>query len=84
MVSTARPYPKVFNTATAITLDPLFGPLAAAYRIPALTNSLALDLNRALFSSSTLYLGLEFQDTRGKDGIDYDTGLIRCGFIHSF
>lgn len=84
VVSTAVSYPKIFNAATAITLDPLFGPLAVAYRIPALTHSIALDLNRAVFSSGTLYLGVEFQDTRGRNGIDYYSSLLRGGFIHSF
>jgi hypothetical protein len=84
IVSTALPYPKIFDTATAITLDPSFGPLAVAYRIPAITHTLAVDLNQAVFSAGTLYAGIEYQETHGKNGIDYDSGLIRCGFIHSF
>lgn len=84
VTSTAVSYAKIFNAATAITLDPLFGPLTVAYRIPARTYSLALDLNRAVFASGTLYLGVEYQETHGKNGIDYDTGLIRSGFIYSF
>ncbi len=84
VTSTAISYPKIFNTATAITLDPLFGPLTVAYRIPALTHSLAFDLNRAVLFSSTLYVGIEYQDTHGKNGIDYDAGLIRSGFIYGF
>lgn len=84
VVSTSVSYPAIFVTATAITLDPLFGPFAVAYRIPALTHSMALDLNRAVFNTSTLYLGVEYQDTRGRNGIDYEASLVRGGFIHSF
>jgi hypothetical protein len=84
VVSTATSYPKIFDTATAITLDPLYGPATVAYRIPAHTHMLTLDLNRAVFESSTLYAGLEYQQTHGRNGIDYDVGLLRCGFIHSF
>jgi hypothetical protein len=84
VVSTATSYPKIFNTATAITLDPLYGPTTVAYRIPAHTHMLALDLNRAVFESSTIYLGVEYQQTHGRNGIDYDVGLLRGGFIHSF
>ena len=84
VVSTALPYARIFNAATAITLDPLFGAATVAYRIPARTNILALDINRALFESGTLYLGLEYQETQGSGGIDYDSGMVRGGFIHSF
>lgn len=84
VVSTATAYPKIFNTATAITLDPLYGPATVAYRIPAHTHLLALELNRAVFESSTIYLGFEYQQTHGRNGIDYDVGLLRGGFIHSF
>jgi hypothetical protein len=84
VVSTALSYPKIFDTATAITLDPLFGAATVAYRIPAVTHTVALDLNRAVFDTSTLYVGAELQDTRGKNGIDYDVSLFRAGFIHSF
>jgi hypothetical protein len=84
VVSTSAAYLKIFNTATAITLDPLYGAAAVAYRIPAHTHVFALDLNRAVFDSSTLYLGFEYQQTHGRNGIDYDVGLVRSGFIHSF
>jgi hypothetical protein len=84
VVSTAQSYPKIFNTATAITLDPLYGPTAVAYRIAARTHTLAFDLNGAVFEASTVYLGLEYQQTHGRNGIDYDTALVRSGFIHSF
>jgi hypothetical protein len=84
VVSTAIPYPKIFNTATAITLDPLFGPLAVAYRIPARTHILALEINRAIFASSTLYLGYEYQKTHGRNGVDYDSSVLRSGFIFGF
>lgn len=84
VVSTATPYPKIFNTATAITLDPLFGTSTVAYRIPARTHIFAVDLNRAVFASGTLYLGFEYQQTLGRNGIDYDSSVVRSGFIHSF
>jgi hypothetical protein len=84
VVSTAVSYPKIFNAATAITLDPLFGPATVAYRIPARTHILALDLNRAVFEAGTLYLGLEYQDTHGDSDIDYTSSVLRAGFIHSF
>lgn len=84
VVSTAVPYAKILNAATAITLDPLFGPLTVAYRIPARTHIVAVDLNRAVFEAGTLYIGLEYQQTHGRSGIDYESGLLRGGFIHSF
>lgn len=84
LVSTSTSYPKIFNTATAITLDPLFGSLTVAYRIPARTHVFALDLNRAVLESSTLYLGYEYQKTYGRNGIDYDSAVLRSGFIVSF
>lgn len=84
VVSTALFYPKVFTAATAITRDPLFGPVVVAYRIPARTQSIAVDLNWAVWRSGTLYLGVEFQNTHGRNDIDYDGGLIRGGIIHGF
>jgi hypothetical protein len=84
LVSTAISYPKIFNTATAITADPLFGPFTVAYRIPARTHILALDLNRAVFDAGTLYVGYEYQQTHGRNGIDYDSSVLHSGFIYSF
>ena len=84
LVSTATSYPKIFDTATAITLDPLFGPAAVAYRISARTHVFALDINRAVFEAGTLYLGFEYQKTYGRDEVDYDSAVLHSGFIVSF
>jgi hypothetical protein len=84
VVSTAMSYLKILNSATAITLDPQFGPSRVAYRIPARTHVLTLDVNRAVLQAGTIYFGFEYQDTHGVNGIDYTAGLLRSGFLYSF
>ena len=74
----------VTKSMAEITRDPLFGPVAVAYGIPASTQSIAVDLNLAVRRSGTLYLGVEYQNTYGRNDIDYHGGLIRSSFIHSF
>lgn len=84
VVSTATPFPQMLNAATAVTFDTLFGAQTVAYRIPALTKIVTLDLNRALLAAGTGYFGFEYQDSRGNGNIDYDVLNIRAGFIYSF
>jgi hypothetical protein len=84
VTSTALSYPRIFEAATAITLDPQFGPLTVAYRLPARTHIVTLELNRAVLQAGTLYAGFEYQITQGSKSIDYDVALLRCGFLYSF
>ena len=84
VVCTATPFPQMLNDATAVTFDTLFGAQTVAYRIPALTKIVTLDLNRALLAAGTGYFGFEYQDSRGNGNIDYDVLNIRAGFIYSF
>lgn len=84
LVSSTGTYPRVVAGATAITLDPVFGPGVIAYRLPADTHAFTLDYNRAVLDAGTIYLGIEQQDARATSGINYQARLIRAGFIYGF
>jgi len=84
VVSSTRSYPRVVAGATAITLDPVFGPGVIAYRLPADTHTVTLDYNRAVLGAGTFYLGIEQQDARATNGVAYKAQLFRAGFIYGF
>ena len=84
IVSSSRTYPSIVAAAVAITDDPVYGPGVIAYRIPALAQSLSIDINRAVLDSATLYLGAELQHTRNSSGIRYRVDIVRAGLIYAF
>lgn len=84
IVSSGTPYAKIFAVTTALTRDPMFGSSAVAYRIPARTGSLSVDLNHAVRETGTVFLGVEYQDTQGENDVDYGVGVVRAGLLYSF
>lgn len=84
VVASSQPYPQINTAALAVGLDPAFGPLAVAYRLDARTWVYALDYNRALWRSSTWYVGGEYHSSSTTNAIDYEVGILRTGFIYSF
>jgi len=84
VVSSTSSYPRIAAGATAITLDPVFGPGVIAYRLPADTHAITLDYNRAVLDAGTFFLGIEQQDARATSGINYKARLFRAGFIYGF
>ena len=84
IVSTGAAYTSLGGAAKAITLDPVFGEHAVAYRLDSRTRIYSFDYNRVFDERGTWYTGLEYQDTRGTSNIDYSVGLLRSGFIYSF
>lgn len=73
IVSSSPKYARIIAAAVAITSDPVYGPGIIAYRIPALTPSLSIDINRAVLDSGTLYQqrlrDLPRQPPSGWDGV---------------
>lgn len=84
IVSSGNPYGKIYAVTTALTRDPTFGSGVIAYRIPARTGSLSLDLNHAVRETGTVFLGVEYQDTQGENDVDYGVGIVRAGLLYSF
>lgn len=84
VTSTSTPTDRIIAAATAITNDIVFGGNRFAYRIDAKTHVYNLDWNRAVFESGTFLLGVEYQDVKGTNGIDYSSTILRAGFIYGF
>jgi hypothetical protein len=84
IVASATPYGQVLNASRAVAPDPMFGAWVVAYRLPATTRTFSLDWNRAVGESSTLYVGAERQWSHAANDLDYQTGIIRAGFLHNF
>lgn len=84
IVSSGTPYSKIYSATTALTRDPMFGNGIIAYRIPARTGSLSVDLNHVVRETGTVFLGVEYQDTQGENDVDYGVGIVRAGLLYSF
>jgi hypothetical protein len=84
VTSTSTPTDLIVDAATAITNDSVFGSNKFAYRLDAKTHTYNLDWNRAILETATLIIGVEYQDTNGYGGIDYNSTIIRAVFIYGF
>lgn len=84
IVSTTLRNLPVFLASSAIAADPVFGPERYAYKMKALTRGLTLGVSRIIGAQASLTLGFEHLDSRGPDGIDYTSNLVRATYLHQF
>ena len=83
-VASTQPRPFILAESTAVVFDSAFAPGFVAYRLDTRSRAIALDWNRALSDSATLYVGIERQFTHSDRGLSYRTNFVRTGLIYSF
>jgi hypothetical protein len=68
----------------AIALDPVFGPDAVAYRLPAQTRAFRLGFSYALGPANSLNAAVERWISRAAAGLDYYNTLVGAAYVHAF
>jgi hypothetical protein len=84
VVSTTLRNFTIFVNSDAIALDPVFGPDAVAYRLPAQTRAFRLGFSYALGPANSLNAAVERWISRAAAGLDYYNTLVGASYVHAF